>query len=747
MTKEQKKALALIKKYEGFRGKVYLDGNGIRTIGYGFTDPALIRKGKISQAEADARLLKEVQTRQNILRDTLGHDQWDALSSDAKAAFTSYHFNYPGGFKDDTQFMKLWRSGDYTGAINQVDAGMNDPKNPGLRPRRLEERRMLYGDPYLGGKISVLRTDGGKKMIIPLSAYEKPTEFESTWKPEQPTKTIYPLNNTTPESISSWSGADAPNATPRLKDLQEVRQRDLNRGVDVYGDPVSPFSLRLRLPSLTSLLQLNSPEEQAKQFFADALGISDMLPQAPSLFPRLKNGKLPYYRNGKDDFEEFKSSLPSNQRNTPEWAYPTRRYWELHGKPKTFGEAIGQGMYTYDFSDNAWHANSVAYNKDTGEYEFMKPNYHDTKMYEDAWYYSKAGEEFRKDYTKGKDSTGIYDKYVPRKKKELVGFNKGKLPRYADGNTPDGYPLNIPDIVVSGKNKSGYTQNDKFNAAKEWLTGTWLPGRKQYLQDRVNELVTEYQQNQNYDPYNIDYGDMLKYVTGGLRMKTPDLAKDYERNKAGQFANMDTFKQYLRNYIGWNIDAGINAINNAKLINYATALESDYPKEHPKWIVDRRFENPDLGAFVYGGDDRYVYGRGNNSISELIHELNHIGQRYYTGYDSSRNSWDQYYDRPTERHSRQMQYRYENSESPMEFIYPDKEDLQDYHLDNNDDFNYVAKAYKNGKSPIRIKPANRGKFTALKKRTGHSASWFKAHGTPAQKKMATFALNARKWKH
>ena len=48
---------------------------------------------------------------------------------------------------------------------------------------------------------------------------------------------------------------------------------------------------------------------------------------------------------------------------------------------------------------------------------------------------------------------------------------------------------------------------------------------------------------------------------------------------------------------------------------------------------------------------------------------------------------------------------------------------------------------------IHIKKKNRGKFTALKKRTGHSASWFKAHGTPAQKKMAVFALNARKWKH
>lgn len=48
---------------------------------------------------------------------------------------------------------------------------------------------------------------------------------------------------------------------------------------------------------------------------------------------------------------------------------------------------------------------------------------------------------------------------------------------------------------------------------------------------------------------------------------------------------------------------------------------------------------------------------------------------------------------------------------------------------------------------IHIKPENRGKFTALLKRTGKSASWFRAHGTPAQKKMAVFALNSRKWKH
>ena len=51
------------------------------------------------------------------------------------------------------------------------------------------------------------------------------------------------------------------------------------------------------------------------------------------------------------------------------------------------------------------------------------------------------------------------------------------------------------------------------------------------------------------------------------------------------------------------------------------------------------------------------------------------------------------------------------------------------------------------KPKIHIKKANRGKFTALKKKTGKSASWFKVHGTPAQKKMAVFALNSRKWRH
>ena len=76
------------------------------------------------------------------------------------------------------------------------------------------------------------------------------------------------------------------------------------------------------------------------------------------------------------------------------------------------------------------------------------------------------------------------------------------------------------------------------------------------------------------------------------------------------------------------------------------------------------------------------------------------------------------------------------------------QDIPDSYMTNE---KFEASARRNGYmgrgGKIHIKPENRGKFTALKKRTGHSASWFKTNGTPAQKKMAVFALNAKKWKH
>ena len=145
-------------------------------------------------------------------------------------------------------------------------------------------------------------------------------------------------------------------------------------------------------------------------------------------------------------------------------------------------------------------------------------------------------------------------------------------------------------------------------------------------------------------------------------------------------------------------------------------------------------------------------------------------------------SWfDDYYEDPSEIYARLMNFRYMAKLNPKKKV--TVEDLEKWRSDfdlnygvyapadnllrryNNDTllrlFNEVAQnntenvlnedgllmANSGKDSGIHIKPENRGKFTALKKRTGKSASWFKAHGTPAQKKMATFALNSRKWRH
>ena len=52
-----------------------------------------------------------------------------------------------------------------------------------------------------------------------------------------------------------------------------------------------------------------------------------------------------------------------------------------------------------------------------------------------------------------------------------------------------------------------------------------------------------------------------------------------------------------------------------------------------------------------------------------------------------------------------------------------------------------------GKSGIKIKPENKGKFTATKKRTGKTTEELTHSKNPLTRKRAIFAQNAKKWKH
>lgn len=51
------------------------------------------------------------------------------------------------------------------------------------------------------------------------------------------------------------------------------------------------------------------------------------------------------------------------------------------------------------------------------------------------------------------------------------------------------------------------------------------------------------------------------------------------------------------------------------------------------------------------------------------------------------------------------------------------------------------------KSPIKIDPKNRGKFNALKARTGKTTAELTHSPNPLTRKRATFAANAAKWHH
>ena len=48
---------------------------------------------------------------------------------------------------------------------------------------------------------------------------------------------------------------------------------------------------------------------------------------------------------------------------------------------------------------------------------------------------------------------------------------------------------------------------------------------------------------------------------------------------------------------------------------------------------------------------------------------------------------------------------------------------------------------------IEIKPENKGKFNATKKRTGKSTEELTHSSNPLTRKRANFAKNAKKWKH
>lgn len=168
--KPSKEILDFVLETEKFRSNIYKDGNGIETIGYGFTDPKLIKKYKgksMSRKEALRIFFNEkVPEFSRYVADST--ENFDKLNDDQKDALFSYVYNIGVGKykKNYPKLHKALKNEDWASAAFNMDAGYNDEKNKGLRDRRNYERLLFgyYSDDD-GNVYPLGEYDTGVKMI------------------------------------------------------------------------------------------------------------------------------------------------------------------------------------------------------------------------------------------------------------------------------------------------------------------------------------------------------------------------------------------------------------------------------------------------------------------------------------------------------------------------------------------------------------------------------------------------------
>lgn len=160
----------LIGTFEGFMPRIYKDSGGVETIGYGETDRDFINKYRgrqISRAEATQQLRNRAQWfYDQVANKTVG---WDKLNQDQRDVLTSYAYNIGvGGYQRHKRLLAAIAAGDYNLAAKNINAGMNDSRNPGLRKRRLKEQ-FIFTNGYGGdlfNSYNKIHTNGDTKGFV-----------------------------------------------------------------------------------------------------------------------------------------------------------------------------------------------------------------------------------------------------------------------------------------------------------------------------------------------------------------------------------------------------------------------------------------------------------------------------------------------------------------------------------------------------------------------------------------------------
>lgn len=196
----------LIGTFEGFMPRIYKDSGGVETIGYGETDRDFInryRGRQISRAEATQQLRNRAQWfYDQVANKTVG---WDKLNQDQRDVLTSYAYNIGvGGYQRHKKLLAAIAAGDYNLAAKNINAGMNDARNPGLRKRRLKEQ-FIFTNGYGGdlfNSYNKIHTNGDTKGFV------------------KPTPVVPTANNLNEGFMTNV----VPKPDPMLKDFEDLER-------------------------------------------------------------------------------------------------------------------------------------------------------------------------------------------------------------------------------------------------------------------------------------------------------------------------------------------------------------------------------------------------------------------------------------------------------------------------------------------------------------------------------------------
>jgi len=133
-------AIHMIAKHEGFRSTPYKCPGGKMTIGYGFTDEALVKKGTITRKEADRELGIRVRAELAFLR-----KQVSGLTPKQEAALVSFIYNVGQGAFLKSTLLKRVKEGNWKAAQQEMMRWVyaNGKVMKGLVARRKSEAKYL----------------------------------------------------------------------------------------------------------------------------------------------------------------------------------------------------------------------------------------------------------------------------------------------------------------------------------------------------------------------------------------------------------------------------------------------------------------------------------------------------------------------------------------------------------------------------------------------------------------------------